>query len=405
MTRRSAVSMIVLGFVVTVGLLQFTIQDTKATPNWARKYKADCAMCHLPSGPQRLNSYGQQFRRAGYRTPDEFNQDQDVTRVGDLLGTRLRSRFGYESHRGEVSRTEFTLQDFSIFYSGAVTRNLSAWTHTNIGSDGVVVFDGFAQGVFGNSDRFASVKIGELHGFSQTGFGTLDRPTGINAPSVFTTRLTNGGAPFIIDTIQKGLEASYVYGPGRLYAQVLNGVNSTGSGTASKVDIDAGKDFLVAYEHILDDLWSGLTLFFYDGNTHGTVTPLGRRFDFSRLGITANKVVPIGGAGFLELQAGYIRSHDNVPAQVGTDKDGNAFYVEADQYLMGPELAFLERFVLIDQDVPRPHSTRKDYTAGVVTRWQTWMRVALEYTYTDNRDNQVNGSSGHSALLECLFGW
>ena len=40
-------------------------------------------------------------------------------------------------------------------------------------------------------------------------------------------------------------------------------------------DIDPQKDFLVFYEHLLDDIASGFTLFYYNGTTHGTVTPTG----------------------------------------------------------------------------------------------------------------------------------
>lgn len=88
-----------LVLVILAGVLLATVQEAKAIPAWARKYNADCAMCHYPVVP-RLNSFGHQFRRAGYRTPDEFNKEQDVSKVGDFLSVRARTRFGYEAVRG-----------------------------------------------------------------------------------------------------------------------------------------------------------------------------------------------------------------------------------------------------------------------------------------------------------------
>jgi hypothetical protein len=62
----------------------------------------------------------------------------------------------------------------------------------------------------------------------------------------------------------------------------------------------------------------------------------------------------------------------------------------------------LERFSLIDIDAARKNTARKDYTAGVVAPVQTWLRVAAEYTYTDNR---ATGRSDHGAVVELMANW
>ena len=69
--RRSSpggATVIILALVVLGAIMLAAPQESDAIPAWARKYDADCAMCHYPVVP-RLNSFGQQFRRAGYRTP------------------------------------------------------------------------------------------------------------------------------------------------------------------------------------------------------------------------------------------------------------------------------------------------------------------------------------------------
>ena len=416
-------AVIILALAVLGAIELAAPQESHAIPAWARKYDADCAMCHYPVVP-RLNSFGQQFRRAGYRTPSEFNKDQVLTNVGNFLAARVRAQLAYDNTKGTVERSEFRFPDLSIFYSGALTRNFSAYIHASSNNSTSVDFHGHLQGIYGDSDGFISVRVGQMHMLQQEGVGGFDRPTGISVPAIqaltltSTSVLANGAAQaFQFDLRQKGVEAAYVRGAGRLLFQVTNGLNQTGSGTANLGDIDPQKDYLVAYEHILDEIASGFTLFYYQGTNHGTVTPatttgaptsIANQFDFSRYGFNLSKIFPVGGLGFFEIQGGYIRSHDNNPSfvvspgQLSRDVEGNAFYVESQQYVTGPELTFFERYSWMDLNAPRPNSTRKDYTVGVVTPIQTYLRTTAEYTYTDNR---FSGITGHLALLELQANW
>jgi hypothetical protein len=403
-----------LVLVILAGALLATVREAKAIPAWARKYNADCAMCHYPVVP-RLNSFGHQFRRAGYRTPDEFNKEQDVSKVGDFLAVRARVRFGYENKEGGIERSEFTLNDATFFYAGALTKNFSAFVESEIESTGDIELVGQLQGVFGRSDRYVSIRGGQMHPLQRMGFGGFDRPTGISTNPLHSTTLTRAGtisgANFALNKDQKGIEVAYVQGRARLLGQVLNGLNQDGSGTATKGDTDPQKDYLVAYEHILDDIASGFTLFYYRGTYHQTATPsaISQRFDFSRFGVNANKIFPVS-FGFFELQGGFVRSYDNVPSSVGTDVEGNAFYVESQQVFKDTWLTFIERYALIDQDAARKNTKRQDYTLGAVMPVQTWLRAAAEYTYSDNRPETVpgtalTGTSSHSALLELMANW
>jgi hypothetical protein len=422
-TSPGGATVIILALVVLGTIVLAVPQESQAIPAWARKYDADCAMCHYPVVP-RLNSFGQQFRRAGYRTPSEFNKDQDLKNVGNFLAARVRAQLAYDNTKGTVERSEFRFSDLSILYSGALTRNFSAYIHASSNNSTNVDFHGHLQGIYGNSDSFISVRAGQMHMLQQEGIGGFDRPTGISVPAIHALTLTstsvlaNGAAQaFQFDLRQKGVEVAYVRGADRLLFQVTNGLNQTGSGTANLGDIDPQKDYLVAYERILDEIASGFTLFYYHGTSHGRVTPvgttgaptsIGNRFDFSRYGFNLSKIFPVGGLGFFEIQGGYIRSHDNNsslvvnPGQLSRDIEGNAFYVESQQYIPGPELTFFERYSWMDLNAPRPNSTRKDYTIGVVMPIQSRLRTTMEYTYTDNR---FSGLTGHLALLELQANW
>jgi len=394
---------------IILGVLVTTVRESKAIPAWARKYNADCPMCHYPVVP-RLNSFGHQFRRAGYRTPDEFNKDQDVTKVGDFLSVRTRGRFGYENKEGEIERSQFTLQDVTLFYAGAISKHLSGFVEAGLEPEGNGVEIGLIgqlMGIFGTSDSYLSIRGGQMHPLQRSGFGGFDRPTGISTNPVHAISLTRGGAEFNLNKDQKGIEVAYVRGRGRVFAQILNGFDDTASGTRRNIDINPQKDYLVAYEHILDDIASGFTVFYYKGTRHGTVdipatpTTLGNRFDFTRLGFNANRIFPVG-FGFFELQGGFIRSWDNVPSTVGPDVQSNAFYVESQQVFKDTWLTFIERYSLIDQNLGAKNTVRQDYMVGAVMPVQTWARLAAEYTYTDNR---VTGRSDHVALCEVMFNW
>lgn len=404
--------------VVTLGLIVLmATRESHAIPAFARKYNADCAMCHYPVVP-RLNNFGQMYRRMGYRTPGEFNKPQELTNVGNFLSARVKAQFAYENASGTVERSEFRFPDVSLFYAGALSRHFSAWIHAFANNSTNVDFHGHVMGVWGTTENMFMFRIGQMHMLQQEGVGGFDRPTSINVNPVHSLALTStntlpGGAAlnYNFDQRQKGAELAYVHGPGKLAVQISNGLNQTGSGTANVGDIDPQKDVMVFYEHLLDEIASGFTLFYYNGTTHGVVNPAGttgpptsinEEFNYSRYGINLSKVFPVGGLGFFELQGGYVRSHDNNPAQVGPDVNGNAYYVESQQYIPGPELTFYERYSWIDFNAGRPNSARKDYTAGVVTPVETWLRVTGEYTYTDNR---FTGQTSHLALLELQSNW
>jgi hypothetical protein len=364
------------------------------------------------------------YRRMGYRTPDEFNKDQDLANVSNFVSGRIKTQFGYENNKGQVERTQFTSPDVSVFYAGAISRNFSGFIHVLANNSTNVDVHGHIMGNWGTPENMFMVRVGQMHMLNQEGVGGFDRPTGITLPPIHaltltsTSALANGAAQaFNFDLRQKGVEVAYVRGAGKLLFQVSNGLNQTGSGTANLGDIDPQKDYLVAYEHLLDEIASGFTLFYYRGTNHGTVTPIGttgaptsigNRFDFSRYGFNLSKIFPVGGLGFFEIQGGYIRSHDNNPSavvnpgQLSPDVEGNAFYVESQQYVTGHELTFFERYSWMDLNAPRPNSTRKDYTIGVVMPIQTRLRTTAEYTYTDNR---FSGITGHLALLELQGNW
>lgn len=420
--RRLAIP-ITLVLVMLGGVLVATVRESEAIPAWARKYDADCAMCHFPVIP-RLNNFGQMYRRMGYRTEIEINKDQDITNVKNMLSARIKSQFQYVNTKGQVERSEFTFPDVSLFYAGAISRNFSAWIHAFANNSTSTDFHGHIMGNFGTAENMFMFRVGQMHMLSQEGVGGFDRPTSININPVHTlalTRATNvatgaaaptGGSTYNFDQRQKGIELAYMHGPGKLGVMISNGLNQTGSGQASSGDIDSQKDYMVFYEHLLDDIASGFTVFYYNGTTHSSTSATAPRpeFNFNRFGFNLSKIFPVADLGFFELQGGYVRSHDNNPAGSITipssppatitvtpsSVTGNSFYIESQQYLTGHEITFYERYSAIDLNGSPKNGIRKDYTVGFVKPLQTWVRLSGDYTYTYN----PFGGTGHLTLLE-----
>ena len=417
------VQIVAILLVCLVSTLLVSIRESSAIPAWARKYNADCAMCHYAAYP-RLNSFGLQFRRMGYRTPVEINKDQEISNVNNFLAGRIRAQFAYDNTSGTKERTEFRTPELSLLYGGAFSRHFSGYARAT--SDGTSsTFSGQIIGLYGNAKDFLTLRVGYMPTLLFNGVGGFDRPVGLSVPAVYASPLTRNSSPTTLPTLnaliqsQRGAELSYVHGSGRLFAVVTNGFDNTGSAAARVGDIDPQKDFLVGYDYILDEIASGFTLFYYNGTTHGSLTTTaqgapvttGNTMSFSRFGVNVNKVFTLPGFGFFELLGGYVRSFDNTPAPPPagrTDVQGNAGYIESQQYITGPELTFYERFSIIDFDAARTNSTRKDYTIGAVTPVETWLRLGAEYTYTENALAGQTGQPGrtaHVALLEIQAAW
>jgi hypothetical protein len=196
----------------------------------------------------------------------------------------------------------------------------------------------------------------------------------------------------MIASDQRGIELTHVLGDSRLIAQVTNGIDESGSGTGG--ENDTAKDFMVAYERLLDEQASSVTLYGYFGTWHGdpTVAPptTGPKTSFRRYGLAANKIFANG----FEVQGGYIRSEDDGPAALGLNLNGHATYLELQQYLSSLGLTVLGRFDYIDPNDQLSRDTQWMGTIGAVYPFQQYLRLAVEASqfrdrFTSGRDTKV----------------
>src|ERR1041385_8492279 len=86
-----------LGLAVTILAAIIAPGKAFAISNWARKYNVDCLTCHSPAVP-RLNAFGHQFRKMGYRMDTEIKagKPEAYREIGNYVSVRLRTGYSIE---------------------------------------------------------------------------------------------------------------------------------------------------------------------------------------------------------------------------------------------------------------------------------------------------------------------
>lgn len=385
--KRTICSFVVVSMcLVLLGWMAFP-SVSSAIPAFARKYNADCTLCHHPAIP-RLNRTGLRYRWGGYRMPNEFGKKQDMSKVGNFLALRARGRFLYENPEAGKTKSEIQWHDTTIFYAGALTENISAFNEIEVEHDEVGLVAQL-QGIWGSPGRFISVRFGQFHSLKGVGLGSFDRPTGISVPLMFGQQLTTSPVPYKLSSHAKGIELAQVVGNSRFIAQVLNGV--------TKEEEDTSKDVLLAYEQMLGDATSSFTLYAYRGVWTTVDDPdSDSRIRFYRLGGAANKIFSSGS----EILGGYIYGEDGQPASVGPTITGSSGFLELQQYLEEPNMTLLVRYDWLDPDDDISGNTQTKQTVGWVHTFQRNLKISVEGS---RLNDDFKNETDYNLVTEAFF--
>ena len=160
-------------------------------------------------------------------------------------------RYDYENFERGRNTNGFRWNDATLFYAGPVTPNLSGFFELEVNESNEMEPLGQFSWLFGEANRYAQVRIGQMHTLSRVGWAGFDRPSGINTTQVLSSTLTSTAVPFTFAKDQRGLELAVGLNEDiRLIGQITNGLDTSGTGTSGTRDNDADKDFLLAYEQI-----------------------------------------------------------------------------------------------------------------------------------------------------------
>lgn len=358
---------------IGAAILLWAPKPSHAVASWARKYNASCSMCHRPA-PPRLSFFGHQFRKRGYRLPDEVGQKPEWRTVGNYVSMRNRFSFDYSKVEGWETTDQFTFDDATLFFSGPITPNLSAFVELERGGEGDEGVEAQVSGRWTKGDvpKYYALRWGQMHTLPSVGWAGFDRPTAITGSWLLGRRMTTA-SPFVIGMDQRGLEFQHSVGPrGRIVGQVLNGMNP-GSDEIEGSD-DTQKDVLVAWEQAFDEQGSGLTLFGYRGSWD--TTGYGPRDAFTRFALTGDLFRNLFNPKHLtEIQAGFGLGKDDGGPE-GKIR-GRAWYLDVEQYL-AHDSAIFARYDVLDPDRSVSGNTEHRLTLGAVRSVNDHLRLAIE---------------------------
>lgn len=348
--------------------------SARVIPAWARKYNANCSMCHSPAVP-RLNARGIQFKWAGYRMPEEIGENAEVARLQDYFAARTRVQYAYEKPAGgPASRNAFSIDGLSVFAGGAVGRVFGGLLEIDRAADGEVEAVVAASAVWGSERRFGGIRAGQGHmlllGGGVAGF---DRSIGLSRPLPFGS--ANTALALNLGGDLAGAEAFYVVGANRLGVQLVNSIGG-GEGSAS-----TSQDVVLSNQLMWDDAGAGIGAAVYLGRARGlSEDDPGARARYSRVALTANKYV-----GNLEVLGGYIVSRDRDLPPVNNfarpDVQGRGYWVSGQYTLRPTPLTLFARWESSDPDRDTNADADRRWVAGGVLplNLPEYLRVALEF--------------------------
>ena len=262
-------------------VLAYEATYRRTMPNFARKYNMACTACHTTI--PRLNQFGYEFRRAGYRLPEEIGTAQDV-KFENTFAARIQPNFAYASHKvgGTTTTTEqLTFQEVTVYpLSASFGKYYGSLMELSVSpEDFFEIENAYFRYTRGDSTHSVSVRVGVFHPFE--GYGASDRPYALSRPAFQTVAASQNGSTFFTPWgfDQSGLEVAYGRGPTTVSATVFNGIfvtNDEGSfkgfpNTGGNLVRASGfkdrnsKDVQVFVNHALRLNGSGVSGYFYSG--------------------------------------------------------------------------------------------------------------------------------------------
>ncbi|MBI1909488.1 MAG: hypothetical protein HYS22_04905 [Deltaproteobacteria bacterium] len=400
---RTSLKRVLLGFGLAIFILVAGVfeNEAHAIPAWARRYSADCSMCHtmIP----RLNPMGHKFRRLGYRMPDEFDKQEsdlswdEMAKMTNYFSARGRARVNFQKTAGAKADFDFEMHDVTLFYSGPVSRNVAFFFELPFEPEEGHAFleVGSIHLNFGGSDSFFFSRVGQFHQFSRVGYGGLDRPIGLNNPRVFDVRV-NGFRPRH-DGV--GAEAGYSYHNFTGLVQVTNGLEAAGGSVLDNEDPNNHKDLAALLEYMIPESDGSVSLLYVYGRAPNPVNDKGvdvagaantkyhRAYLFGDYTFDSIGLKPLVGVG-MGLDNQFVSGIGSATAAlVSADNSFSWFsFLELDQRIKD-NLYAVVRFDYDDvTNKAEAGGTSKTWmgTGGIAWSFQKFLRVSAEYQATDS---------------------
>jgi len=304
----------------------FFVSDAQAMPLFARRYGYSCDMCHTVV--PRLNKFGYEFRRAGFRDPSDIGSAEDAIaeeretsdfNMANYMSARLQAAItwvnkdnatrggGYEAGGNDFTQTNVEFKEFTLYpLTGAFLGHWAGESEISGSTDEIEVENAYARYVNGDADLFWEARLGVFHPFE--GFGASDRPLSISRPLIQSTGTINGREdpngwhPWGFD--QAGIEAGINAHDTSFSVAMFNGLieNADDPAQGGKLKKDPAspthndKDFQLFFNQFFGDSGAAISAYYYDGSLSlGEATLVAN--DFRRAAVYGT--IPVGKAQIL----------------------------------------------------------------------------------------------------------
>jgi len=347
---------VLTGLALLTALVLIPTEQVEAMPNFARQLGTTCSHCHtiVP----RLNRTGYEFRRAGFRMPDEigevreFEKDRDEMNYtpGNYASARLQMNISHKStddgSGGPTSkRTQIAFKEFTLYpLTGGFMGNWAAESEISGATDELEVENGYLRYVTGDDQTYWQVRGGLFHPFE--GFGASDRPLGLSRPLIQSQGTTNsngdynGWHPWGFD--QTGVEAGVAHQNTSISFTVLNGIMENaddpaqggGLSKAAGSPTENSVDFQVFANQFIGETNAAVSAYYYNGRIsldNGSSSVDLMQNDFQRYAVYVT--VPLNTAQLLGAYSGGSDTYTATDVSI----NNSGLFVELDNY-------FSERF-------------------------------------------------------------
>ena len=372
--------------------------QAQANPAFARRFNANCSMCHSPL-PPRLNNLGITFKRLGYRLPDTDDQGrlvlQDPASRSLLENFALIGDIRLENSRGRP--TPLSMHEAELVGAGTVGRYLSyaaevAW------EDGEFAMENYeGQLLFGEPEMTFTARFGLVSPLLWDKFGhqrlgvtrahVLNRRVPVGAFVGFRPRDNQEGVELGVNLIRAGGEGGALRTT-FLSVGIYNGLTEDGNELGENND---SKDVLGQVLHTWGESHTIGALWY-----RGKVTDIGASAftdTYNRWGVFGNYVVRPG----TDVLAGFMAGRDNTTDSAIGRISSRSWFFEVSQTI-APRAAAFARYDRIEPRKSVASVARRGPTVGVAYQAIDHLLLTAEY----NGDRVGSGTRARDFVVRAI---
>ncbi len=410
----------IAGIALLTALVVVPTEQVEAMPNFARQYGTTCSHCHtiVP----RLNRTGYEFRRAGFRNPDEIgetrefekNRDEFDYTSGNYFSARLQMNASHKSTDmgtgSTTKKTNIEFKEFTLYpLSGGFLGNWASLAEISGSTDELEVENGYLRYVTGDDQTYWQIRGGLFHPFE--GFGASDRPLGLSRPLIQSKGTTNsngdenGWHPWGFD--QTGIEAGMSHQNSSISFAVLNGLMDNADdpaqgGALSKSPgspTENSMDFQIFANQFIGTLNAAVSAYYYNGRIsldNGPSSVALTQNDFQRYAVYVT--IPLNTAQLLGAYSGGSDTYTATDISI----NNTGMFIELDNYF-SPKFGSGIRYDMFDPSDKTDNDVSSAVSVFANAPLNNGVQFIVEYKYLKTENGLDPNMTTNSINLRSIY--